>query len=305
MNALSARQNDAVIAICQNNAAQTITVSIANEEAAEMLGYDDSAALHDTNFLTLVSEKVREAILENVEFEDDSHDVDQVLARSREFKMIHQDGREVACDVKVTRMMAPDGNHHFRLVLRDDKAKREENMLIRAIHDNLAGYAVMDEALMVPNRQSTFDFLKTVVRHVSQHELSACFAVVRLDRYEKSIARYGEDGTNEQLRFVIEGMIRNFRSDDVICYLGNGLVGIVLFNIPHDSVRVVLNRLRWNIATRKIEYGGKKDFSITVSITFKYLSEDDEAEDIVDRCETLIASIDVEKRGEMNEFASA
>lgn len=303
MTQLSARQNDAVIALCQNNEARSITVSIANEDAAAMLGYESAAVLNNLFIDAILPPRFYEMIQENVEFEDDSPDVDQVLERMREFAMLRADGSEIGCEIKITRLPPTDANHHFRLVVKNERALREEALLIRSVHDRLEGYAIIDEGTALPDAHSAKRCLDMVIPHVEKQELTACFVMIRLDRYEKSLALYGQEGVDTQLKHIIKALEQNLRDDDKCFAMGNGNLGVVLFNIPEESIRVVLNRLRWYVATHRIEFGGKEDFSVTISMNFKILDGEDNAHEIVNKCTELLANLGEEHRGKLGETA--
>lgn len=303
MTQLSARQNDAVIALCQNNEARTISISIANDDAATMLGYENAEVLKNTFIDAIIPPRLYEMVEDNVEFENDTPDVDQVLERMRDFAMLKSDGSEMPCEIKVARLPTSDANHYFRLVVKNERALREEALLIRSVHDRMEGYAILDEGTGLPNAHSAKRCLDMVIPHVAKQELNACFVMIRLDRYEKSLKLYGQEGVDTQLKHIIKALEQNLRDEDKAFSMGGGNLGVVLFNIPEESIRVVLNRLRWYVATHRIAFGGKDDFSVTISMNFKTLAGDDNAHEVVNKSTEMLAALGEEHRGKLGEAA--
>ncbi|MEJ0010127.1 MAG: DEAD/DEAH box helicase [Alphaproteobacteria bacterium] len=68
-----------------------------------------------------------------------------------------------------------------------------------------------------------------------------------------------------------------FRAEDLISALSDRALGLLLFDISRESARMVLNRLRWNVRNHVLSFGGKSDFSVTISIAFGMLGEKDRA----------------------------
>ena len=93
---LGHRSNDAVITICQNNAAKSIEITGLNKAGEELLGYRTSD-LKGKPLFFILPPRIANMLKEYVEYESDANDVGQVLAKVQSFSTVSQDGRESGC----------------------------------------------------------------------------------------------------------------------------------------------------------------------------------------------------------------
>lgn len=166
---------------------------------------------------------------------------------------------------------------------------------------NLEGRQQIDEATGLPDRSTADTYLGLLKNYTASNGMQAAFAVIRIDRYEKSLARYGKQGCIEQLQHVANCCRSTFRAEDVVCMLSGSTLGLVLLDISRESVRVVLNRLRWNVRNHRIVFGGKSDFSITISLSFDMLTEHT-GDTLLDRCEEAVGKLDADTRNYLIEL---
>lgn len=285
----------AYIVLSQNNSARKVTVREVSPAAAELLGRDVKA-LEGVDFLTILGKKGVEAIADYLEFEEGASDLDDVLGRLQDFRLKHSNGEEIRLAAKFVRGPAQDQNHWFRLILKDERRQIKESSLRSIIHDNLAGVRSLHEETGLPDRHSCMQYLEMIRNYVKSHDLDVCFAVLRIDRYEKSLNRYGRGPCLELIQHVVRCCRSKFREEDVICRLSDSTLGLFLLDIKPESVRVVLNRLRWFISSHRIAFGGKPDFSVTVSIAFASVKQHLDDKDLIQLVEKEAAAIPMDER---------
>ena len=81
----------------------------------------------------------------------------------------------------------------------------------------------------------------------------------------------------------------------MVCHLTDHTIGLFLLDISLESARVVLNRLRWLIGNHRISFGGKADFSVTISLVYSEIPEARD-EDLLAISEAKAAEIGPDER---------
>ncbi len=291
----AAPENQAyTLLVCQNNDKKTLHVQHMSPALAQHLGYGaDGPAGKDIR--DIIGDTVREAVDDYVEFEDGMADLEQVLGRVRSFTLKGVEGNEQSFSLRILRDPAPDRHDWFRLILKDERRQIQDNSFLTAITDSIAGISAVDEASGLPDRHTAEQAVRVAAKYVGSHQLNACFAVIRIDRFEKSVRTFGKEPCAALLQHVAQCCRATFRTDDVIAALGEHTLGLVLLDITPDAARVVLNRLRWYIATHHIHFGGKSNFSVTVSVAFTALKESHGPE-LVDKAEQAVLDIHADER---------
>lgn len=264
------RKNDGYLIVVQDNAAQALTILQANDVALSRLGYA-ADELVGRKLEVVLDSKTSHVLADDLEFEDDAPDMADILSRHREIRLRERTGGEFTIPVAVHRVMAEDRNPRFQLIIPNERDGRAREHLREMLRQNMDGHTQLDPVTGLPNRDAAEAYLRIAATYMSEAEKPAAFAVLRLDRYQKSLDRYGEEGVTEQLKHIARVCRTSFRSEDVICHLGGPYLGLLLIDLTEESARMVLNRLRWNIRNHRIEFGGKGDFSVTVSIAFGML----------------------------------
>lgn len=277
------RKGDGILIILQNNAEKRLVIQNANEVAANMLGYADGE-LKDRALETVLSPKLAAQLAEDLEYHDDAPDIGDLLGRQRDIKLRSRLGQEFSAPYTVSRMMAQGAQACFQIVLPNEREVRAQQQLNDFLKLNLEGRMEMDAVSGLPNRASGETYLQMLKNYIAGNGMQAAFAVIRLDRHEKSLAKYGKDACIELERHAANCCRATFRSEDVVFAINDHMLGLLLMDISRESARLVLNRLRWNIRNQRIEFGGKSDFSVTVSISFDMLDVE-RGDMLLERCE--------------------
>lgn len=296
------RKDDAALILCQNNDKKIVEIQQVSESAAKVLGYE-VYELIARPFTMVVGARVKEAIEEDVEYSESGRDVEDVIRKLRDFKIRTKSGEEIIVNIKILRDPAQDHHAWFRLILKDEQRQREERSVRTLIREHLAGVQVQAPITQLPDRYSAEQALNLVTNYVSSQGLQACFAAVRIDRHPKNIERYGKIPCQKLLQHVASCCQSKFRADDIVCQLSDTTMGMVLFDITPDSARVVLNRLRWFIASHRINFGGKVDFSVTVSVFFTNVTAESGTK-ALERIEAAVEQLGADERSALIEVVA-
>lgn len=294
------RKGDGVVVLLQNNEEKRLTIHGTNAIVANLLGYAEGE-LAGRDLVSILSQRLATMLDEDLEYADDAPDVGELLGRQREFKLRHRLGHEIAAPVTISRMMAQGHQACFQLVLPNERESRAQQNLKDFLVLNLEGRREMDDITGLPNRNTAETHLGLLKNYIAGNGMEAAFAVIRLDRHEKSLARYGAPACVELLKHTANICRSTFRTEDVICGLTDHTIGLILLDISRESARMVLNRLRWNIRNHRIVFGGKSDFSVTVSISFDMLDEH-RGDTLLERCEDSAAALEVDARNVLVEL---
>ncbi len=300
--AADARSGEARLLVQQNNDDQSIVISEISSAAAKLLGYS-SEELLGRKLEVILGSRLAENLADDLEFEQDAPDLGDFLSRQRDIRLRHRSGEEIPVVFATSRLMSDGPHARFQIVIPNDR----DVLASQKIHDflklNLDGRKQLDSATGLVSRSTAEDFLPLLQNYLSESDLAVGFAVIRLDRHEKSLALYGAQGCVQLLQHVANCCRSMFRTEDMIFGLSDHTLGLLLFDMSRESTRVVLNRLRWSIRNHRIEFGGKSDFSVTTSISFDMLDQQ-RGDSLLARCEAAIANVSVDERNGLIELGA-
>ena len=299
----TARRGEGVLLVLQNNQDKTLIISSMNEVLETMLGYDKGEVLH-RRVETILGEREAKAIEDDLEYEEHAPDFGDIFSRIREVRFRRRMGDEIRVNCTITRLVSQGANACFQVVIPNEHERVVSTKLSEFIALNLKGHEELDPATGLPNHKTAREFLPLLKNYFSESNVSIVFAMMRMDRHEKSVARYGREACVQLLMHVYQVCRSTFRAEDLIFALSDSTLGIVLFDISHESARVVFNRLRWKVRNHRIVFGGKSDFSISTCIGFDLLDLEDVA-GVFDRCEAAMAALDANERNVLVELGSA
>lgn len=297
-----ARRDDGILVILQNNAEKTLTIKRANVVMEELLGYG-AGELNSHKLDMVLGKRTSVMLSEDVEYKDEAPDVGDLLSRQREIRLKHRLGEEIIVNCKITRLMAEGMSACFQLVIPNERESMEHRKLHDFIALNLQGRQQIDGATGLPDRHTIEDFLPLLKNYLVESGIEAGFAVMRLDRHPKSLARYGAADCVKLLQHAAKCSANTFRREDMIFALSDHTLALVLMDISRESARLVFNRLRWNIRSHRIDFGGKPDFSVTVTVCFDMLNAQT-GDDLLARCEKAVAEFDIDERNGLIELES-
>ncbi len=293
---------EALFLVLQNNETQSITITEVNEVAARLLGYP-AQEITGRRLEVILGAKVAENLADDLEYENDAPDLSDFLSRQRDIKLRHRSGEEIPVVLTTTRLMS-DGMHaRFQIVIPNDRDKLANQKIHNFLKLNLEGRKQVNPITGLITRETLEGFLPLLQNYFAESDLSVGFAVLRLDRHAKSLARYGDAGCVQLLQHAANCCRSIFRTEDMVFGLSDHTLGLLLFDISRESARVVLNRLRGNIRTHRIQFGGKADFSVTISVSFDMLDRE-RGDGLLMRCEDAITNLDVDERNGLLELGN-
>jgi PAS domain S-box-containing protein len=303
INPLAARRGEGSVLVLQNNADKSLIINAMNATLETMLGYAEGE-LVGRKLETILGQREAAMLADDLEYDDAAPDFGDIFSRIREVKLRRRTGDEIRVDFTISRMMSQGMSACFQILVPNVTEKTANSKLSEFIALNLDGRKELDPATGLPNHKTAKEFLPLLKNYFADSEVNIVFAMMRLDRHDKSLARYGEEACTKLLMHAYNCCRSTFRSEDLIFALSDRTLGLVLFDISRESARVVFNRLRWKIRNHRFEFGGKAEFSISTCIGFDLLDLED-IEGVFERCETEMAALDANERNALLEFGNA
>ena len=264
---LEHRNNDAVLTVCQNNDAKTITISGANRTACELTGLEP-ADLLGKSLESFLPKRIIELLHEYVEFGNNANDVGAVLGKVSSFSLLDKNGMEKSYKIKVMQIDSGAGSLFFSLMLRDSTEMRKSEAAIKVIQENFKGHESIDLPTGLPDRNSFIKSMDLMRRYSNSGSVEACFAVLQIDDSTAVKEQYGSDIFNKIIKHTAFIAQQSLRSDDVLASVGNCRIGVLLVGANYNSARMVFNRLRWQIAASPYILPDETPIGFSVSMVF-------------------------------------
>lgn len=296
------RQGDAVVIVLQNNPEKALKIGKINTIAEELLGYAPGE-LDGRRLETILGARTAEMLAEEIEYQDDAPDLGDVLSKYRQIRLRHRAGNEIAVGCGISRQLVQGQEACFQLLIPNERDTLARQQIRDFVALNLDGRKELDPVLGIPNRATAEGFLPLLRNYLAETGMEASFAVIRMDRFDKSMARYGHTGCQQLLQHMSSSCRTTFRNEDIVFALNEKMLGIVLFDISRESARLVFNRLRWKIRNHLIEFGGKPNFSVTGTLVFDMIDAD-RGETILTRTEDAAKAVDAEERNGLIELGN-
>jgi GGDEF domain-containing protein len=281
------RRGDGLILVCQDNQEKSLTIKEVNPILCDIIGYDEKS-LVEQSLLTVLAKRLKDSLEDYLEYDDDAHDMQAVLSRVSGFKLLHKDGHDVDVVCKIVRSTAYDRHHWFRLIIKDEVQRREEDTRRTSLVEQFKAQEQMDLDVGIANAASLEKDLDVVLGYVSSNALEAVYATIRLDDYAQ-LRQHDTVLAHDAMKHVAANIRRSLRADDAICRASEDSIGIILTDISIESARVVLNRLRWSIISDKLMVKGMPSRSIGISIAYQALSADGSSSPITTCADALNA----------------
>lgn len=280
---LGYRSNDAVLTICQNNAAKSIEIMGLNEAASTLTGYTQQE-LAGRALASVVPMRLSTLLIEYVEYEEDANDVGAVLSKVQNFSMIMKDSKEKSFRLKVVRGESNKEKMTFRLVLQDTVNLRKDDALHKLMQENFKGHEVLHPALGIPDRHSLEKDVEMTTYYHHKAGVRASFVAIQLDHLAALEKQFGEALCSEFLKHVVHVCRGNLRPGDVIGAISDTQIGVLLLDAVSDSTRMVANRLRWQVAAQPFALPDTSMLSLTASMAYINIDGALTADKLVDAC---------------------
>jgi diguanylate cyclase (GGDEF)-like protein len=215
--------------------------------------------------------------------------VGMVLGKVQTFSIIGRDGKETGYRLKVARAESSGDMMVFKLVLQDKAGLRKNEVLRKAIQDNFKGHEALDRDTGLPDRQSLGKDIELMGYYSNQNDIRSCFAILQLDHFDELFSQYGRTICQSLILHVAQIARQSLRPDDIVGSVGHKRIGILLIDTNLESARMVINRLRWQIAANPyIISGDKTSIGLSVSISFHRIGGRMGNKPVLDACEDAL-----------------
>jgi len=295
------RNNDAVLTICQNNHNKTIAISDINPAASELTGFKANDLL-EKPLQNILPARISELLNEYVEFETNANDVGAVLGKVQSFSIIEKDGKEKSYKIKVLQAESSAGNLFFSLVLRDAIVVRKTDAIRNVIQENFKGHEAINQITGLPDKSSIIKDIDLMKRYSNAGDIKSCFAILQIDDADGIIKKYGDDVFNNIIKHAAFIARQSLRPDDVLASINNKQIGFLLVDIAFSSTRMVLNRLRWQIAANPYTMPDKTQLGLSISMSFCNINGTDSSEKLVKSIENSLLSLNAEAKNTLVEI---
>ncbi|MFO1242451.1 MAG: diguanylate cyclase [Rickettsiales bacterium] len=268
------RKNEGMLLVCQNNDARSITIQSMNGIMEQILGYREDE-LKGEEFSSVLAPKHAEMLSDYVEYEEDANDLHAVLQKVAEIRLMRKNRSEIKTGFKLVRAEAKNRHHWFRLLVEDQEINDEAVAFKQAVVDNFKGHEVIDNESGLPDAASLNKDLELAQFYAESKNLRACYAYLRVDDFVELEKQYGRKTAVDAIYHISRVLKRNLRADDTIGRVGDMAIGVILMDLPIESARVVLNRLRWHISADAFPLpDGAPKRPLTVSVCLAKIGED-------------------------------
>lgn len=257
------RKGDALITLCQNNQEKRLEVAKMNLAAERLTGYPISE-LVGQKFETVLSDRVREAVDDNVDFADEYGDFAAVARKIPNFQIVNKDGREIAVSLKVFHLASEEKDKQlYELLMRDvTLIKRMEELKVQLnLNDELGA---VDEDVEIPTEAAIRSALRIAYSFIEGYPIEVSYATIGID----NITKYPYDVAIGLIKSVAEEIKRTVRDEDMVAYLGEGQIGVMLLDCNTDNAKSVIDRINKNIKTKEIKLIDGTKPKITLSMAY-------------------------------------
>jgi diguanylate cyclase (GGDEF)-like protein len=253
--------------VLQDNAARKLVIEGGDEGIENIIGYDVSE-LKEMELQDILPPAVNDHIENYLDYQDGGNDLANVLSKVRNFGFLTKLGKEARVDMRVSRTVTDDAKLRFDLIIRD---AAEVSGASNRVLKHLRGHQQLDALTGLPNRETFMRDMEFVNFCIEKERIRASFALIAIDQLGKIIK---EDGRNAAADLLKETAMRckmNFRTDDFLAYLENDYIAAVLLEAGKAEALIPLNRLRYQVANKPLDYTKPDGQNTPITITIAYL----------------------------------
>jgi diguanylate cyclase (GGDEF)-like protein len=286
------RSNDAVITICQDNHAGSITILDINDTAEEMLTYRrrDVAGKPLHNF---VPPRIADMFKDYVKFGRDGNDVGEVLSKVQRFSIVSREGKKMGFRLKVVRAESNGGAVNFHLVLQSAGGQSSDVDLRSYLEVAFKAHERLDPDTALPDRQSLAKDIEVMLDYQpsNRRQMSTCLGVLQIDHYDALFSQYGRRVGSDIVKHVAQLCRQSLRPGDVVGIVNYKRVGVLLLNTTPETSRQACNRLRFQVAAAPFLLRDKVNIGLSVSITFGSIFGRSREHTILEDCDAALNSL--------------
>ncbi|PIR31909.1 MAG: hypothetical protein COV36_06265 [Alphaproteobacteria bacterium CG11_big_fil_rev_8_21_14_0_20_44_7] len=246
------RFNDGIIIVTQDNLAKTLKIEAANMTAIDMLGYPQELLI-DHDLRDFLCDHAKEDIEEYIEFAQNGKNLDEVLKRTRRFRMKTHSGDVLPLRLRIIRSLSTHELPRFQLVLNDDSLIENIEQNREEYRNNLRGDEIFDAATGLIAKKSLVKDLEMVAFYSDKTGFESSIAMLKISNLDNITAKCGDVCRKETLKHVADKIVSNKREQDIVGVYEDGVFAIVLTETPSKNTAVPVNRLRRSLENNKFE----------------------------------------------------
>jgi GGDEF domain-containing protein len=292
------RRDDAVLLIAQDNTARRVNIVAANAQAQTLLGYADTI-LEGKPLQMVLTERLADLIAEYVEFEPDGNDVATVLSRARDFQVMNHVGSAQSFMPKFIPVQSDGaGRLLFQMMLHPSEAAISVGAELRNAMNIVAQPTDTD----VQPRQHMLQQIESWQDVASNARAASCLVLLVPDQMGEVLEWHGEKGAQHMLHEIMQRLRQTLRQYDTAMALPRA-VALVLLDAQPEATHMVLNRLRWELASLPLQLPSVGTLSITLSAAYAPLDAYHSGEAQLTALEQCV--LDAHKEGKYNQIFAA
>lgn len=292
------RKNDAIVTVLQDNIHRQLTIVDLNRAAESLIGYSKEEIINQP-LSTILSPEIQESIKDYLDFADPGSDLGSVLSKCRKCSIINQSGYNIPVTLKTFYGISQRDTLTFEILFRDITLYEK----IETFRDSLVEQRINFEntsSTGIPNQQDFLGSLQLVSDFVFQHHVDAVFGLLAIDHMEM----YGTLSVDEMHHLmgrVIDHVRKRCRQEDLIGYVDQNRLGIILFDCNAANAQKVFERIQEFLQfDTGIMYEGESQILHT-SIGYQQIRRGDSTQQILAACDKTLNVIQFQGGGQVRE----
>ena len=285
------RKIDAIISIRQDNNARTVTITGMNTAAEHLTGYR-TAELSGQKFSNILAPRVNEIIDGYLEY-GSSEDFASVARRIPNFQIVSKGKKIVPTSMKVFNVVSTKDNvQEYELLMRDLTLINKLAELKELILNSSNTIKERDPDTGLPSINSVVYAIETSYDFLNQHSsIEVCFALLEVTNLDYYSEHYGEYVGYDLVGTLGSIVKKCLRTEDMIGYMGNGVIGMVLVDCNLDNAKTAVQRTKAKLKTAKINMQNGREAALTIGISYTQIRKDRPMTSMLQRCEAGLNSI--------------
>lgn len=276
----SKRKIDAIISIRQDNTAKKITILNMNQAAEKILGCS-ALELIGKNFNMILPPRINEILGGYLDFSENS-DFGTVARRIPNFQLVSKKGAVVSVSLKVFNLVG----HDYELLLRDLTLINKIAELKQIIMSHPNEIDDKDPSTGLPSINNVVYAIDTAHTFIKQStDIDVCFGLVEIGNYNYYLKTYGQYVAAEIIGTIGSFIRKCLRSEDVIGYMDDGVVGIVLIDCNLESAKMVFKRMKTKLESASITMQNGQKVTTSLAIAYTQIKKDRPMPPMISSCE--------------------
>ncbi len=286
------RKTDAVISIKQDNDARKIFITNMNPAAESLTGYN-SREIIGRNFNTMLPARINELLDGYLEFGVASSDFAMVARRIPNFQVLSKQGEIITVSLKIFNLVSQGTNiQEYELLLRDVTLIKKIAELKEIIISSENTITEKDPHTGLPSINSVVYALDAAYAFLKEYNaIEACFVMLEVSNIAYYSETYGEYIAYEIIG-TLGGLVKKCcRNEDVVGYMGDGVIAVVLIDCNLESAKIVINRIKNKVDTTKITIQNGQQITLSLNLSYTQIRKGIEMFVMIDTCESGLDSL--------------